>query len=85
MLIFSKASEICIVHSLFWPISEARAIGGVAKLFVAWAGDCRAVVLRGRLGALEEVGPWSEHVRKYFWGQDTKKAKTKKTRETDWG
>ena len=26
----------------------ARAPGGVAKLFVAWAGDCRAVLLRGR-------------------------------------
>lgn len=53
-----------------WQLSEARAIGGVAKLFVAWAGDCRAVVLRGRLGALEEVGPRSDHVRKYFWGRE---------------
>ena len=58
-------------------------MGGVAKLFVAWAGDCRAVVLRGRLGALGEVGPWCDHVLKlfFFWvGQDTKKAKTKKQR-----
>ena len=46
--------------SAFLSISEARALGGVAKLFVAWAGDCRAVVLRGRPGALEEVGPWKQ-------------------------
>jgi len=32
------------------PGTVARALGGVAKLFVAWAGDCRAVVLRGRQG-----------------------------------
>jgi len=28
----------------------ARAPGGVAKLFVAWAGDCRCILLRGRQG-----------------------------------
>ncbi|CAJ1352132.1 unnamed protein product, partial [Effrenium voratum] len=32
------------------PGTVARAVGGVAKLFVAWAGDCRAVLLRGRRG-----------------------------------
>lgn len=30
------------------PGTVARAPGGVAKLFIAWAGDCRAVLLRGR-------------------------------------
>jgi len=32
------------------PGTVALAPGGVAKLFVAWAGDCRAVLCRGRNG-----------------------------------
>jgi len=32
------------------PGTVPRALGGVAKLFVAWCGDCRAVLLRGRQG-----------------------------------
>lgn len=32
------------------PGTVPRAPGGVAKLFVAWAGDCRAVLCRGRQG-----------------------------------
>lgn len=32
------------------PGTVPRALGGVAKLFVAWCGDCRAVLLRGRTG-----------------------------------
>ncbi|CAE7237986.1 unnamed protein product [Symbiodinium necroappetens] len=32
------------------PGTVARAPGGIAKLFVAWAGDCRCVLLRGRQG-----------------------------------
>jgi len=32
------------------PGTVPRAPGGVAKLFVAWCGDCRGVLLRGRQG-----------------------------------
>lgn len=32
------------------PGTVARALGGVAKLFIAWCGDSRAIIIRGRQG-----------------------------------
>lgn len=48
--LWSKVEKNDLAQPERQPGTVARAPGGVAKLFIAWCGDSRAVLLRGRQG-----------------------------------